>query len=350
MFERFYQKYSNEIGIDLGTTNTLVYIKGVGIVVNESTVVALNTKTNRVVAMGNEAKNMMGRTPGHIKIVRPIVDGVISDFEVTEEFLAYLINRASNSNKKVFRPRVVIGAPIGITNVEIRAVHDVAISAGAKEVYIIETPIAAAIGVGLPIHESVGSMVIDIGGGTTDIAIISLSGIVCSKSLKIAGDKMNQDIISYIRSWFKILIGEKTAEQIKIELGSAVLGEEVEKEIVVKGRDLASGLPREIILTEGDINEAIHSSLLQIIDATKGVLEMTPPEILSDIMKNGIILTGGGAFIRNIDKLFNSHLKVKISISPDPLTNVVLGCSYVLEDMEKYRELLVDNIDNIKIV
>lgn len=350
MFKNFYKKFSNDIGIDLGTANILVYVKGQGIVINEPSVVALNNKTGRIVAVGNEAKNMLGRTPAHIKIVRPIVDGVISDYEVTEEFLSYLINRANNIQKKFFRPRVVIGIPVGITNVEIRAVYDASITAGAREVYIVEEPMAAAIGMNLPIHEPLGSMVVDIGGGTTDIAIISLSGIVKSQSLKMAGDKMNQEIISYLRSEFKILIGEKTAEEIKIKIGSAMPGEEGEREMAVRGRNLVSGLPFEVLINDANIREAMYGSISQIIEATKEVLEMSPPEVLADIMKNGIILTGGGALIKNLERLFEFQLKVKTVISQEPLTNVVIGCSYILEGLEKYSEFLVKDTESLKIV
>ena len=284
MFDRLFRHFSNDIGIDLGTANTLVYLRGRGIVINEPSVVALNAKTDRVVAVGNEAKNMMGRTPGHIRIVRPLVDGVISDYEVTEEMLSYLINKANEIDKKFFRPRVVIGIPVGVTNVEMRAVYDAAKSAGAREVYIVEEPMAAAIGVHLPIHEPVGSMIIDIGGGTTDVAVIALGGVVRSKSLKIAGDTMNNNIISYIRDEFKMLIGEKTSEYIKITIGSAVAGEEGE-EMTVKGRDLVTGLPREAVITDVDIREAMFSSVSSIVEAVKEVLETTPPEVLSDIMQ-----------------------------------------------------------------
>jgi len=350
MLKKLYKKFSNDIGIDLGTANTLVYLKGRGIVINEPSVVAVNTKTDRIVAVGNEAKSMMGRTPSHIKIIRPIVDGVISDYEVTEEFLSYLIQRANNFTKKFFRPRVVVGIPVGITNVEIRAVHDAAMTAGAREVYIIEEPMAAAIGIGLPVHEPIGYMVVDIGGGTTDIAIISLSGIVRSKSLKIAGDKMNKDILTYMRSEFKILIGEKTAEEIKMTIGSAMPGKEGEKEMHVQGRNLVTGLPHEVIITDADIREAMYSSISQIIEATREVLEITPPEVIADIMKNGIIITGGGALIQNIEKLFEFQLKVNTIISHESLTDVVIGTSHILEDINKYQDSLVKDTECIKIV
>ncbi len=249
--EQFYNRFSNDIGIDLGTANTLVHVKGHGVVINEPSVVALNTKTDRVVAVGNDAREMLGRNPGHIRVVRPLVDGVISDFDVTEEMLSYLIRKAEKVSPKFFRPRVVVGVPSGITNVEHRAVYDAAHNAGAREVYIIEEPMAGAVGLGLPVREPLGSMVIDIGGGTTDIAIISLSGIVQSKNLKIAGDKLNQDIINYFRDEFKLLVGEKTAEEIKIKIGAVV--DDEQHESPVRGRDIVSGLPRQILVNSYDL-------------------------------------------------------------------------------------------------
>lgn len=351
MFKKYFSRFHNDIGIDLGTTNTLVSLAGAGIVINEPSVVAINNKTNKIVALGVEAKNMIGRTPEHITIVRPIIDGVISDYEVTEEFLSYLINKANNLNRKFLRPRVVIGIPIGITDVEIRAVEDAATSAGAGEVYIVEEPAAAAIGMGLSIDNPSGCMVVDIGGGTTDIAILSLSGIVERKSLKIAGDKMNQDIINYIRTQYKVLIGEKTAEEIKIEIGSALPDDRPSKiEMSVKGRDIVTGLPKEIIVDEVDIREAMSSSLAQIIDAVKEILEVTPPELLGDILKDGIILTGGGSLIRNIDKLFEINLKVVANLSESPLVDVAVGAGMVLEDIDKYNELLIKDSRDVSLI
>ena len=295
MFKKFYKLISNDIGIDLGTANTLVYLKGHGIVINEPSVVAVNQKTNQILAVGTKAKEMLGRTPGHIKAIRPLVDGVISDFEVTEEMLSYLINKADKMWPKLVRPRVVIGVPSGITNVESRAVYDASHSAGAREVFLVEEPMAAAIGIRLPIKDPVGSMIIDIGGGTTDIAVISLGGIVKSKNIKIAGDKLNTDIITYMRDEFKILIGEKTAEMVKIALGSVLPMNYMETE--VRGRDLLTGLPREVVVTDSDIREAISFSIKELIEGIKDVLETTPPEILSDIMYRGITLSGGGALL-----------------------------------------------------
>ncbi len=345
MFDKIYNTFSNDIGIDLGTANTLVYLKGHGIVINEPSVVAVNQKTGRIVAVGMEAKNMLGRTPGHIKAVRPIIDGVISDFEVTEEMLSYLIAKAEKISKKFFRPRVVVGVPSGITNVEIRAVYDAAKSAGAREVFIIEEPMAAAIGIRLPVKEPVGSMIIDIGGGTTDIAIISLGGIVCSKNSKVAGDRLNSDIISYLRDEFKLLIGEKTAENVKIAIGSVLEGSFMEAQ--VRGRDLVTGLPREVIITDSDIREAIAPAINDLVDGIKEVLETTPPEILSDVMHRGIVLTGGGAMLVGLDHLLEGVLKFPIYVAEDPLTAVARGAGVVLDSIDEFREQLVSATHNL---
>ncbi|MBP6926283.1 MAG: rod shape-determining protein [Candidatus Pacebacteria bacterium] len=343
MFQKLYNSFSNDIGIDLGTANTLVYLRGHGIVINEPSVVAVNHKTGQIVAVGMEAKQMLGRTPPHIRAVRPIVDGVISDFEVTEEMLAYLINKAEKMSKKFFRPRVVIGVPSGITNVEGRAVYDAAKSAGAREVHLVEEPMAAAIGIRLPVKEPVGSMIVDIGGGTTDIAVISLSGIVRSVNLKIAGDKFNTDIIGYLRDEFKLLIGEKTAESVKIAIGSVAPGDPMEAE--VRGRDLVTGLPREVVITDADIREAMGQSILGLIDGIKEVLETTPPEILGDIMHRGIVLSGGGALLHGLDVLLQNMLKIPVTVTEDPLTAVARGAGIVLEDINYYKEVLLPDYD-----
>ena len=338
--EKLLERFSNDIGIDLGTANTLVYVRGRGIVVNEPSVVAVNQKTGQVVAVGRSAKEMLGRTPQHIVAVRPLVDGVISDFEVTEEMITYLLNKAQEGNKKLLGPRVVVGVPSGITNVETRAVRDAARGAGASEVHIVEEPMAAAIGLRLPVLEPVGTMVIDIGGGTADIAVISLGGVVRAKNLHIAGDKLNNDIISYIRSEFKILIGEKTAENIKISIG-AILSDKVPLESSIKGRDLISGLPREVVITDSDIREAISQSIDTLIESTKEVLETTPPEIVSDIMQRGIYLCGGGALIKGLAEIIEEYTKIPVHIASDPLTAVCRGTGIILEDMEKYQEVLI---------
>lgn len=336
--------FAHDIGIDLGTANTLVYTEGHGIIINEPSVVAVNQKTGQVVAVGHAAKEMLGRTPSHIVAVRPLVDGVISDFEVTQEMLSYFINRANKLSKKMARPRVVIGVPSGITNVETRAVKDAARNAGASEVYIIEEPMAAAIGIRLPVNEPVGSMVIDIGGGTTDIAVISLGGIVRSKNLRIAGDKLNSDIVSYIRNEFKILTGEKTAESVKIAIGS-VSKLDMPLEAPLRGRDLITGLPREVVITDSDIREAMAQSISMLVSSTKEVLEQTPPEVLSDIMHRGIVLCGGGALIRGLDKMLFDEIKIPIHIAEDPLTCVVRGTGIVLENIELYQEALLSEGD-----
>ncbi len=345
MFNKFQQMFSNDIGIDLGTANTLVYLRGHGVVLNEPSVVALNTKTGRIVAVGEEAKQMIGRTPSHIKAIRPLVDGVISDFEVTEEMLSYLIGKTEKMSKKFMRPRVVVGVPTGITNVEIRAVYDAAKSAGAREVHIIEEPMAAAIGIRLPIKDPIGSMIIDIGGGTTDIAVISLGGIVKSKSLKIAGDKLNTDIISYLRDEFKLLIGEKTAESIKMAIGSVITVTPMEAE--VRGRDLVTGLPREVIVTDSDIREAIGQSVGNLVDGIKEVLETTPPEILADVMNRGIVLVGGGALIQGLGTLLQNMLKLPVYIADDPLSAVARGTGIIFEDIEYFKDVLVNAQDEL---
>lgn len=338
-------RFSRSIGIDLGTANTLVYVKGKGVLITEPSVVAVNQKTGQVVAVGRQAKDMLGRTPTHITAVRPLVEGVVSDFEITEEMLAYLLQKAQGDERPLLGPRVVIGVPSGITNVEIRAVRDAAKNAGAREVYILEEPMAAAVGARLPVHDAVGTMIIDIGGGNTDIAIISLSGIVRSKNVRIAGDTLNQDIASYIRNEFKILIGEKTSEEVKIAVGS-VLKQSVPLQTTIRGRDLVSGLPREIVITDADVREAIAGSVATIIEATKEVLETAPPEVVSDVMRLGIYMTGGGALLRGLPELFAQELKVPIHVVDDPLTTVVRGTGLVLEEVEKYRAVLLDDDDH----
>jgi len=335
--------FSNGIGIDLGTANTLVYVKGKGVVINEPSVVAINQKTGQVVAVGNEAKRMLGRTPGHITTVRPLVDGVISDFEVAQEMLSYFIKRVLN-NKASFlsRPTVVIGVPSGITNVEVRAVQDATKNAGAGEVCIVEEPMAAAIGVRLPVHEPVGNMIVDIGGGTSDIAVISLGGIVSAKNMKIAGDRLNQDIIQYAKDEFKILLGEKTAEDVKMSIGSVIKNGEG-MEAATRGRDMITGLPREVIITDSDIREAIIKSVRSLIVAVKEVLEETPPELVSDIMHRGIVMTGGGALLKGLAQMFESEIKIPVYVAEDPLTAVVRGTGIILEDLEKMREILIQH-------
>lgn len=344
--DKILDSVSTDIGIDLGTANTLVYLKGKGIVLNEPTIVAINKKTGQLVAVGSEAKTMLGRTPGHIEVIQPLKNGVISDFEVTEEMLAYLISKVREGTRSLVAPRVLIGVPSGITSVEMRAARDVARNAGARDVFLVEESISAAIGAKLPIHKPQGSMIIDIGGGTTDIAVISLNGIVAAKNLRIAGDQLNQDIVSYIKDQFKVFVGDKTAEDTKIFLASVEEDNE-SKEVVVRGRDVITGLPREVVITDSDIKEAINSSIGSIVEATRDVIELTPPEILSDIMQKGILLSGGGALIPGVSKLLERVLKLPVVIVPDPLRSVVRGIGIILENLDDYEEILIENEEEL---
>lgn len=337
---KLFKLSSNEIGIDLGTANTLVYLKGHGIVINEPSVVVVNQKTGRIVAVGAEAKQMLGRTPQHLKTIRPLVDGVISDYEVTEEMLSYLINKANNLDPKMFRPKVVVGIPTGVTNVEARSVYDAARAAGARQVHLIEEPVAGALGVRLPIKDAIGTIVVDIGGGTTDIAVLASGGVVRAKNLRIAGDRLNQDVLNFIREEFKLIVGEKTAEAVKIAVGSAVQGNYMET--VVRGRDILTGLPREVIVTDADIREAMAQSIAKIIDAIAEVLETTPPEILSDVLTNGVVLVGGGALISGLDQLIRTTFQVPVYVAEDPLTAVARGTGVAVENVEFYKELLIE--------
>ncbi len=323
--------FSSDIGIDLGTGNTLVYVRGRGIVIAEPSVVTVNEKTGQMVAVGKEAKAMLGKTPPHIRAVRPLSHGVISDFEVTEELLAYFINKAQGGRSRLFGPRVVVGVPTGVTNVESRAVRDAALTAGAREVFILEEPMAGAIGAKLPVMEAVGTMVLDIGAGTTDIAVIALGGSVSSKSSQVAGDRFNDNIIEYVRSEFQLAIGEKTAEDTKIAIG-AVLPLETELVKAIRGRDLATGLPREIMLTDSHVREAVSPSLDALMEAMKEVIEKAPPELLSDVLERGVTVFGGGALLRGLPELLAKMLGVPVHIASDPLTAVVRGTGIVTED------------------
>lgn len=340
MLNKILNGFIQSIGIDLGTATTLVYVKGKGIIINEPSVVAFNKKTGQILAIGEEAKRMVGRTPAHIIAVRPLIAGVVSDFEVTEQMLKYFINKASKNRLYFTRPRVIIGIPSGVTEVERRAVEDAAKNAGAGEVYLVEEVMAAAIGARLPIQEPGGNMVIDIGGGTTDIAVISLGGVVVSRSLKIAGDKFNSDIIRFAKDEYKLLLGERTAEDIKISVGSAFELDD-NLETVMRGRDLITGLPKEISISDVEIRKAFEGSLRILINNIKGTIEETPPELVADIMKKGIILTGGGSLLRNIDKLIYEETKIPVKVTDDPLTAVVRGTGLILEDLDKLSEVLV---------
>lgn len=343
MLERFFSFAKTDVGIDLGTANTLVYVSGRGIVIDEPSVIAINQKTGHVVAVGNEAKRMVGRTPSHIVATRPLVEGVISDFEITEEMLKYFIKRAQGGGSGFLsRPRVVIGVPSGITEVERRAVRDAAISAGASEAYLVEEPMAAAIGVRLEVQEPVGNMIVDIGGGTTDIAVVSLGGIVAAKNLRVAGDRFNADIIQYARDEFKLLLGERTAEDLKIAIGS-VLPQDVALEATMRGRDLVTGLPREVLVTDADIREAMRSSIATLIKAIRETIEMTPPELVADIIHRGIVLVGGGSLLRGLDILIERETRIPVRVAEDPLTAVVRGAGIILEDLDTLREVLLES-------
>jgi len=327
------------MGIDLGTANTLVYMKGKGIIIREPSVVALKEKDRKILAVGNEAKNMIGRTPGNIKAVRPMKDGVIADFDVTETMLRHFIRKAHKRNRLV-RPRIIICVPSGVTEVEKRAVIDAALQAGARSAFLIEEPMAAAIGAGLPIHEPTGNMIVDIGGGTTEVAVISLGGIVTSSSIRIGGDEMDTAIAHYIKKKYKLMIGERTAEQIKIDIGTATAdNEDLTKEI--KGRDLVNGLPKTITINSQEIKDALKETVNSILDAVKRTLEKTPPELASDVMGRGIILTGGGALLHGIDKLLIDITQMPVYLADQPLDCVVNGTGNALEELDKIKDLLI---------
>ena len=334
MLNRILGKFSKDLGIDLGTASTLVYTSDKGIIINEPSVVAVNAHTDEVLAVGEEAKKMLGKTPSHILAIKPLSDGVVSDFEVAEKMLKYFIDKVHSENfTLVPRPRVVIGIPLDITEVEKKAVEDAVKSAGAREVFLVEEPMAAAIGVRLPVLEANATMVVDIGGGTTDIAVISLGGCVNTKSLRMAGNALNNDIIQYVREEFNILIGEQLAEKVKIDIGTATHMKE-NLEMNLRGRDLINGLPKEIKITDGQIREAMRKTINQIIDNIKLVLETTPPELVSDIYECGIVLTGGGSLLRGLDKEIANAARVPVKIAEDPLTCVVRGAGILLADKE----------------
>jgi len=334
---------SNDLAIDLGTANTLIYVKGQGIVCNESSVVAVQKDARggrRVLAVGLEAKKMLGRTPGNIVAIRPLKDGVIADFEITEAMLKYFIQKVHNHRRRLVRPRVVICVPNGITEVEKRAVKESAESAGAREVYLIEEPMAAAIGAGLPITEPVGNMIVDIGGGTTEVAVISLAGVVFSRSIRVGGDKMDEAISQYIKRKYNLLIGERTAELIKITIGSAYPGEEIQT-MEIKGRDLVAGVPKTVQLTDEEIRDSLLESINQIVEAVRIALERTPPELASDIVDKGIVLAGGGALLRNLDILLREETGLPVMLADDPLTAVVMGAGRALDELSLLREVAI---------
>ncbi|MBF0199867.1 MAG: rod shape-determining protein [Desulfamplus sp.] len=336
--------FSSDLAIDLGTANTLVYVKGKGIILSEPSVVAVRTdgrSKNRVLAVGAEAKRMLGRTPGNIVAIRPMRDGVIADFEVTEAMLKHFIRKVHNNRKTLVRPRIVIAVPSGITQVEKRAVRESAELAGAREVFLIEEPMAAAIGAGLPVTEPTCNMVVDIGGGTTEVAVISLAGIVYSRSIRVAGDKMDASIAQHIKRKYNLLIGERTAEIIKSTIGNAYPDEDMVETIEVKGRDLVSGVPKILEIDSEEVCMAITEQIEAIVETVKIVLEQTPPELAADIVDTGIVLTGGGALLKNLDKLLREKTGLPIIIAEDPLSTVALGCGKVLDSLDMLREVVI---------
>ena len=345
LFDKIADYFTNDIAIDLGTANTLVYSKGKGIILDEPSVVAVQKNyrgmQNRVLAVGTEAKEMLGRTPGSIVAIRPIKDGVIANFEVTQSMLKYFITKSMGNKRSIIPPRIIICVPFGITQVEKRAVKESAHSAGAREVFLIEEPMAAAIGAGLPITEPSGNMVVDIGGGTTGVAVISLGGIVYCKSIKVAGDKFDEAIVNYVRRQFNLLIGERTAESIKVNIGNAYPFEE-ERVMEIKGRDLVAGAPKTIEITSSQVYDALMDPLGEVVDAVRTALEKTPPELASDIVDNGIVLTGGGALMYNLDVLLRERTGLPVSIAEDPLTCVVMGSGKVLDEIDLLGQITTD--------
>ncbi|HEX3028349.1 MAG TPA: rod shape-determining protein [Clostridia bacterium] len=331
--------FARDIGIDLGTANTLVHVKGKGIVVREPSVVAMNVKSGEILAVGDDAKSMIGRTPGNIVAIRPMKDGVIADFDITQTMLKYFIRRAIS--KGMFsKPRVVICVPSGVTEVEKRAVEEATVSAGAKEAYLIEEPMAAAIGANLPVEEPSGSMVVDIGGGTSEVAVISLGGIVTSKSLRVAGDEFDESIVHYIKKEYNLMIGERTAEEIKVAIGAAYPKPKEEK-LEIRGRDLITGLPKNLAVTSAEISEALKEPINSVVDSIKLTLEKTPPELAADIMDRGIMLTGGGAMLSGLDRLIKEETGMPVSIAENPLDCVAIGAGKVLEEIEILKKVLI---------
>ena len=341
MFKNLFAKFSQDIGIDLGTANTLVFVKDKGIVINEPTVVAINTRTEQILAIGNEAKAMLGKTPPHILVTRPLSHGIISDYEVTEKMLKYLIEKVlERSMTMISRPNIVIGVPLEVTEVETKAVEDVTIAAGARDVRVVQEPMAAAIGSRMPIRDPLGNMVVDIGGGTTNVAVISLSGVVTWKSSNIAGDEMNRNIIQYAREVFNLLVGEGHAEQIKIKIGSAIATGEA-MEFPLRGRDVITGLPKEIMVTDAHIREALSRSINAIVDLVKMTLELTPPELTADIHERGLLLTGGTSLLRGLDVVIARAAEIPVRLADDPLTAVVRGTGILLDDPVLLKEVIL---------
>lgn len=341
MLNNIFGLFSKDIGVDLGTTNTRIYVKGRGLVLNEASVVAINTRTDQIIAFGQAAMKMVGKVPPHIQIIRPLVHGVISDFEVAEKMLRLIFEKVHRDGFVFMpRPRVVASIPLDVTEVEKKSLEDVALQAGARQVFLVERPMAAAIGSRLPIHESIGNLVVEVGGGLSEVAVISMSGVVTWKSLKIGGETMNKNIIQYLREKFGILLGDQTAEEVKTRIGSAAPLDKAQ-EMKIRGRDLVSGLPKEITVTDGQIREALSPSFKQIIESISDTIEQTPPELVADIYERGLVLSGGVALLRNLDKMIQKKLSIPIHMADDPSTSVVRGAGLILEDFENLKNVII---------
>jgi len=335
----FLRKFSRDVAIDLGTSNTLVFVQGEGIVVNEPSIVSIREDDRSILAVGNEAKAMIGRTPPEIRVIQPLKNGVIADFELTERMLSYFIARTQRWLRTVLKPRVVVGVPAGITQVERRAVRDSAQHAGAREVYLVEEPVAAAIGAGLPVQEPGGNLIVNIGGGTTEVAVISLAGVIFCTSVRVAGDEMDEAVLQHIKKHYNLLIGERQAEELKLTLGSACPGEGPVRSVEVKGRDLADGIPKTITLTEEEIREALREPVVTIVETIRTCLERTPPELAADLVDAGIVITGGGGLLRGLDRLLVQEMQLPVKIAPDPMSCVVMGLGRVLDEIDLLRRI-----------
>ena len=338
-FKRWVQKFSTDLAIDLGTANTLVFVRGEGIVLNEPSIVAIREADHSVIAVGREAKAMLGLTPGNIRVIRPLKDGVIADFDITEKMLNYFISRTHRSRRTILRPRVVVGVPSGITQVGRRAVREAAVHAGAREVYLVEEPVAAALGAGLPIQEPGGNLIVDIGGGTTEVAVLSLAGVIYCKSVRIAGDRMDEAILHFVRKHYNILIGERRPEEIKINVGSAYPGDGDQRMVDVKGRDLVDGMPKTVVLTEDEIREALRDAVMTIVETVRTCLEQAPPELAADIVDTGIVITGGGGLLRGLGRLLERETQLPVTVAQDPMSCVALGVGRVLDELELLKKV-----------
>jgi rod shape-determining protein MreB and related proteins len=338
-FKRWAEKFSNDLAIDLGTANTLVFVQGEGIVLNEPSIVAIHEADHSIIAVGREAKAMLGRTPGNIRTIRPLRGGVIADFDTTEKMLGYFISRTRRRHRTILRPRVVVGVPSGITQVGRRAVRDAAMHAGARAVYLVEEPVAAAMGAGLPIQEPGGNLIVDIGGGTTEVAVLSLAGVIYCQSVLVAGDKMDEAILQYIRKHYNLLIGDRRAEEIKINIGSAYPGEGEPRTMEVKGRDVVEGFPKTVVLTEDEIREALRDAVMTIVETVRTCLERTPPELAADIVDTGIVITGGGGLLRGLDLLLAKETQLPVTVAQDAMSCVALGLGRALDELELLKKV-----------